>query len=58
MKHSSPVGRALACNSHTAISDICFPALCHMGYISLTLIPLWSTVAQLVEPKSGIATLL
>ena len=34
MKHSGSVGRALVWYSHTAISDICFHALCHMGDIN------------------------
>ena len=35
MELSGTVGRALVWYSHTAISEICFHALCHLGGISL-----------------------
>ena len=50
MEHSGSVGKAINWFSHTAFSEICVHAFCHMDDISLAKIPLWKRAAQLVEP--------
>ena len=50
MEESGSIGGALVWYRHTAISEIFVHALCHMGGISLTEIPLWKRVVQLVQP--------